>query len=241
MSAAPSPPMDATGDFRHDGPRGGRGSAGRRGHRGRMAPHEQRELSRWRLARGRPARDDPVTGREEASGGTIAVILPDTRDRHPGTGLFDSCAVRPPGPTRLARRTQSAPSSCGRAEQVTECRTGSPVRAVAQWSEQGTHNPWVAGSIPAGPTVSQFTGGRQPVPAHQACPRARRGSTPGPACSSWPILRSSTANASRGRSPVAEAFAAMEGRPRAGGRRRPGLDASHRLRRAERIGSSFFF
>jgi hypothetical protein len=24
--------------------------------------------------------------------------------------------------------------------------------AVAQWSEQGTHNPWVAGSIPAGPT-----------------------------------------------------------------------------------------
>src|SRR5687768_3436150 len=26
--------------------------------------------------------------------------------------------------------------------------------AVAQWSEQGTHNPWVAGSIPARPTRS---------------------------------------------------------------------------------------
>ena len=127
MTRHRSLPMDTTGDFRHDGPRGDAGQRVR-GHRGRMAPREQRELSRWRLARGRPARDDPVTGREEASGGTIAVILPDTRDRHPGTGLFDSCAVRPPGPTRLARRTQSAPSSCGRAEQVTECRTGSPVR-----------------------------------------------------------------------------------------------------------------
>jgi hypothetical protein len=27
--------------------------------------------------------------------------------------------------------------------------------AVAQWSEQGTHNPWVVGSIPTGPTSSE--------------------------------------------------------------------------------------
>ena len=25
--------------------------------------------------------------------------------------------------------------------------------AVAQWLEQGTHNPWVVGSIPTGPTL----------------------------------------------------------------------------------------
>src|ERR1700728_2936384 len=28
--------------------------------------------------------------------------------------------------------------------------------AVAQWSEQGTHNPWVVGSIPTSPTESEF-------------------------------------------------------------------------------------
>ena len=30
-----------------------------------------------------------------------------------------------------------------------ELRSG----AVAQWLEQGTHNPWVVGSIPTGPTM----------------------------------------------------------------------------------------
>ncbi len=30
--------------------------------------------------------------------------------------------------------------------------------AVAQWSEQGTHNPWVVGSIPTRPTSWAFVG-----------------------------------------------------------------------------------
>lgn len=45
-----------------------------------------------------------------------------------------------------------------------DCRTGlGPGRVyagpVAQWSEQGTHNPLVVGSIPTGPTAARRTEG----------------------------------------------------------------------------------
>ena len=47
-----------------------------------------------------------------------------------------------------------APCYRGWEEQHVNGRTfwDTDLGAVAQWSEQGTHNPSVAGSIPAGPT-----------------------------------------------------------------------------------------
>jgi hypothetical protein len=52
-----------------------------------------------------------------------------------------------------------------------------PSGVVAQWSEQGTHNPWVVGSIPTRPTtanVSAGVGGAKPRFAYTSALRARR-------------------------------------------------------------------
>ena len=44
--------------------------------------------------------------------------------------------------------------------------------AVAQWSEQGTHNPWVVGSIPTRPTRSKA---HAPRPTRRAADRGTGG------------------------------------------------------------------
>ena len=60
-----------------------------------------------------------------------------------------ACFIMPEQDCRLARAKGRTHIRRYHGGVVTQCG------AVAQWLEQGTHNPWVVGSIPTGPTHRQ--------------------------------------------------------------------------------------
>src|SRR6476661_301453 len=67
----------------------------------------------------------------------------------PAPNPTETCRLRKfPTPGLDGRTTRYGPARRRTAAQT----PGELVGPVAQWSEQGTHNPPVAGSIPAGPT-----------------------------------------------------------------------------------------
>ena len=81
-----------------------------------------------------------------------------------------------------------APSYADRSDPAGTRQAEDRQGAVAQWSEQGTHNPWVGGSIPPGPTLivsfrsrawtTDLRGGhRREGHGHRGVLRGRRAST----------------------------------------------------------------
>ena len=94
-------------------------------------------------------------------GHVLGHLAPSTCD---GSDRGDSLALRPSGVAQLAERWPVKPMVVGSSPTPGAMMTGSPCGTllfvfgvVAQWSEQGTHNPRVVGSIPTRPTQSTRT------------------------------------------------------------------------------------